>query len=195
MTLHRMPETAIVDFSRRTSRERGLMSESTVPTVYEWAGGAPAFERLTTVFYQHVLQDPILSPIFASMPPDHPKHVALWLGEVFRGPETYTSQLGGYPHMMSKHLNLGLKEEQRARWIQLIASSADEAGLPSDPEFRSAFIAYLEWGTRIALSNSQPGATPPAEAPVPHCRWGEAPPLRPFPNIAAPASHTETVDK
>jgi len=176
-------------------QERGIMGENTVPTVFEWAGGASAFERLTTVFYRRVLQDPILAPIFASMPPDHPKHVALWLGEVFRGPETYTSQLGGYPHMMSKHRNLGLKEEQRARWIQLIASSADEAGLPSDPEFRSAFIAYLEWGTRIALANSQPGATPPAEAPVPHWGWGEAPPLPPFPNTSDPSSHVEIIEK
>ncbi len=94
--------------------------------------------------------------------------------------------------MMSKHRNLGLKEEQRARWIQLIASSADEAGLPADPEFRSAFIAYLEWGTRIALANSQPGATPPAEAPVPHWGWGEAPP---FPNTSNPSSHVERVEK
>ena len=28
-------------------------------------------------------------------------------------------------------------------------------------------IAYIEWGTRIALANSQPGATPPPAAPVP----------------------------
>ncbi len=32
-------------------------------------------------------------------------------------------------------------------------------GLPDDPEFRSAFAAYIEWGTRIAVTNSQPGAT------------------------------------
>lgn len=97
--------------------------------------------------------------------------------------------------MMSKHLNLGLKEEQRARWIQLISSSADEAGLPSDPEFRSAFIAYLEWGTRIALANSQPGATPPPEAPVPHWGWGEAPPLPPFPTTVDTRSDREKVEK
>ena len=79
--------------------------------------------------------------------------------------------------MLSKHRLLALKEEQRARWVQLMASSAGEAGLPSDPEFRSAFVAYLEWGTRIALANSQPGATPPTEAPVPRWEWGEAPPF------------------
>ena len=170
------------------------MSETSVPTVYEWAGGASALERLTTVFYRHVLTDPILRPIFEFMPADHPKKVALWLGEVFGGPRTYTDELGGYHHMLGRHLNLGLKEEQRARWIQLIAFSADEAGLPSDPEFRSAMIAYLEWGTRIALANSQPGANPPPQAPVPHWGWGEAPPSPPFPsrlNSSEPAFQDE----
>ena len=78
--------------------------------------------------------------------------------------------------MMSKHLGLAITEQQRARWAQLIGLAADDAGLPSDPEFRSAFSAYVEWGTRIALENSQPGAEPPPDAPV--LWWGgcEAPP-------------------
>jgi hemoglobin len=155
------------------------MSDSSIPTLYEWCGGAEAIERLTTVFYRRVLADAILGPIFAGMSPDHPKHVALWLGEVFGGPKTYTQELGGYPHMLSKHINLMLTEDQRSRWVQLIASSADEADLPSDPEFRSAFIAYIEWGTRLALANSQQGATPPLQAPVPRWGWGEAPPYQP----------------
>jgi hemoglobin len=48
--------------------------------------------------------------------------------------------------------------------------------MPSDPEFRSAFVAYIEWGTRLAVANSQPGADPPPKAPVPRWGWGEAPP-------------------
>jgi hemoglobin len=146
------------------------------PTLYEWAGGAEALDRLTEAFYRRVHADPTLAPVFANLPPDHPHHVALWLGEVFGGPPVYTNEHGGYPHMLSKHIGLTITEEQRARWVQLITPAADEAGLPADPEFRSALLAYVEWGTRIALANSQPGATPPPEAPVPHWGWGEAPP-------------------
>ncbi len=149
------------------------------PTLYEWAGGAPALDRLTAVFYTRVRVDPLLAPLFAGMPADHPHHVALWLGEVFRGPAAYSAELGGYPRMMRHHLDRRIRPEQRARWVALLADSADEAGLPDDPEFRSAFVAYLEWGSRIALANSQPGASPPPAAPVPHWGWGEAPPYRP----------------
>jgi hemoglobin len=150
--------------------------EQPVPTLYEWAGGDAALQQLTEVFYDRVRADPVLAPVFAHMSRDHPRHVATWLAEVFGGPSRYTDEHGGYPHMVAKHLDRALTEEQRVRWVQLICASADEAGLPTDPEFRSAFVAYIEWGTRLAVANSQPGADPPLEAPVPRWGWGEAPP-------------------
>jgi hemoglobin len=109
----------------------------------------------------------------------HPQYVATWLAEVFGGPSRYTEERGGYPHMLSKHRNLAITEEQRRRWVDLICDAADDAGLPDDPEFRSAFVAYVEWGTRLALANSQPGVAPPPKAPVPRWGWGEAPPYSP----------------
>ena len=57
--------------------------------------------------------------------------------------------------------------------------AADDAGLPDDAEFRAAFVGYVEWGTRLALANSQPGAELVAEAPVPRWGWGVAPPYQP----------------
>jgi hemoglobin len=157
------------------------MTEPAPPTLYAWAGGAPALERLTTVFYDRILNgpDPVLEPVFRGMDSRHPQHVAAWLGEVFGGPPAYTDEHGGYPHMLSKHLGLRLTEEQRSTWVRRIGEAADAAGLPDDPEFRSAFLAYVEWGTRIALTNSQDGAQPPPRAPVPRWGWGEAPPYQP----------------
>lgn len=151
------------------------------PTLYEWAGGQPAFERLTEVFYRHVHADPLLADVFAHVDKEHAQHVAMWLAEVFGGPAAYTSDRGGYAGMLRHHIDLKITSAQRSRWAQLIAAAAAEAGLPDDPEFRSAFVAYIEWGSRIALSNSQPGAAPPPQAPVPTWGWGEAPPCLPAP--------------
>jgi truncated hemoglobin YjbI len=142
------------------------------PTLYEWAGGLPALTRMTRIFYgKHVPEDPLLAPLFADMLPDHPERVAAWLGEVFGGPKRHTEEYGGYERMVSRHLGKALSEEQRARWVQLLCKSADDAGLPVDPEWRAAFVAYLEWGSRIALENSQPGAHPPPHMPVPRWWW------------------------
>ncbi|MEV5613327.1 antibiotic biosynthesis monooxygenase [Streptomyces sp. NPDC052225] len=155
-----------------TVRGRG----SSEPTLYEWAGGAEAFERLTTVFYDKVLKDDLLGPLFADLPAEHAAHVAVWLGEVFGGPTAYTEQHGGHSHMVAMHIGKAITERQRRRWVNLIQDAADEAGLPTDAEFRSAFCAYVEWGTRLAVYFSGPDATRPAEQPVPRWNWGAAPP-------------------
>ena len=49
-----------------------------------------------------------------------------------------------------------------------LLQQAAEAGLANDPEFRSAFGSYIEWGTRLAVENSQIGAEPPGHMPMPH---------------------------
>jgi hypothetical protein len=105
------------------------------------------------------------------MSPDHPERVAAWLGETFGGPKRYLERYGGYDRMLSQHIGKALTEAERSRWVTLLARSADEAGLPTDPEFRAAFTGYLEWGSRIAVENSTPGAHPPEHMPDPHWWW------------------------
>jgi hypothetical protein len=83
----------------------------------------------------------------------------------------HTDNYGGYDRMVSQHVGKDLSEDQRARWANLMIQSATEAGLPTDPEFRAAFVAYIEWGTRIAVENSTPGAKPPRHMPVPRWWW------------------------
>jgi truncated hemoglobin YjbI len=112
----------------------------------------------------------VLEPVFRGMDRDHPKHVAAWLAETFGGRQTYSLAHGGYEHMLAKHRNLALTEPQRQRWITRMAATADEIGLPADPGLRSTFLAYMEWGSRLAVANSQSGAEVVEHAPVPH--WG-----------------------
>jgi truncated hemoglobin YjbI len=167
-----------------------------VPTLFEWAGGAPALLRMTTIFYgKYVPDDPLLGPLFADMAPDHPERVAVWLGEVFRGPRSYSERFGGYDRMVAQHVGRGLREEQRARWVQLLCKSADDADLPRDPEWRAAFVAYLEWGSRLALENSQPGAHPPPHMPVPRWSWvDDATPGSRVSALTEPTPHQEEAD-
>jgi CDGSH-type Zn-finger protein len=142
------------------------------PTLFEWSGGFPALLRLTRRFYEtHVPEEPLLATLFGSMSPDHPERVAAWLGQVFGGPPAYSDRYGGYERMISQHLDKGITLEQRTLWVKLLSRSADDVGLPADAEFRAAFTAYLEWGSRIAVENSQPGVHPPPRMPVPRWWW------------------------
>jgi CDGSH-type Zn-finger protein/truncated hemoglobin YjbI len=142
------------------------------PTLFEWAGGFPALLRMTRIFYaKYVPEDPLVGPLFANMSPDHPERVAAWLSEVFGGPAFYSERYGGYSRMISQHVGKNISEEQRARWVKILCQSADDARLPDDPEFRAAFVAYLEWGSRIGKENSQQNASPPPNMPVPRWWW------------------------
>lgn len=146
-----------------------------VPTLYQWLGGNAVLEKLTQVFYAKVLEDELLSPVFKHMSAAHARHVAHFIGEVFGGPKLYThGDQGSHALMVAHHVGKQLSDTQRQRWLALLLESADGIGLASDPEFRSALVGYLEWGSRLAVINSQATENPiDPMAPMPRWGWGE----------------------
>ena len=129
-------------------------------------------------FYGLTLQDELLKPFFEQMSENHRHHVALWLIEVFGGPATYSEIYGaakGHAHMIRQHLRLNISDEARVRWIRLMQQAADIEKLPNDPEFRSALVAYFEWGTRMNQVFLE-GVPVPGDSPVPSWGWGERQP-------------------
>ena len=156
------------------------MTETTIPTLYEWVGNVESFTNLINTFYDKAVADPLLNPLFNNMPPQHRQHVADWFAEIFGGPKVYSAPYqadeSAHHHMISAHLNLGISEEQRKRWVQLMGDAADDVNLPADPEFRSAFMAYVEWGTRMALMYAKPNMKAPLHESMPYWGWGEKPP-------------------
>ncbi|MGF7079402.1 group II truncated hemoglobin [Mucilaginibacter sp. UYCu711] len=144
-----------------------------VPSLFEWAGGMPMFEQLFNRFYDKVLADDILEPVFKHMSPQHRLHVAHFVAEVLGGPKLYSESEGSHFQMIQKHLAKHLTQQHRKRWMELLLETADELQLPDDPEFRSAFMAYLEWGTRIAVLNSNlDKAAEDPDMPMPKWDWG-----------------------
>src|ERR1700681_3111424 len=131
------------------------MTTKDSPTLYEWAGGIDRIEALFSKFYQRVPADPILAPVFSKMPAEHFRTVAHFVAEVLGGPQLYSGD-GSHSHatMVAKHLARHLTDAQRKRWMLLLLDTADQLKLPDDPEFRSALVGYLEWGSRLAVLNS-----------------------------------------
>jgi hemoglobin len=106
-------------------------------------------------------QPAVLAPVFAGMDPHHAEHVAAFVAEVFGREKHYTAMGGSHAGVIGRHLGRHLTDVQRKRWISMMLDTADEVGLPDDPEFRAAFVDYLEWGTLLAVLNSQDGVPPP----------------------------------
>jgi hypothetical protein len=81
----------------------------------------------------------------------------------------------GLPQSLLSPAGRPLTGEQRARWASLASRAADEAGLPADPGFRSAFASCLEWVSRVATQPPSDGAP----AAVPAWDWGPGGPPAP----------------
>lgn len=148
-----------------------------VPTIYAWAGGREAFAAWLNRFYDLVEGDVEIAALFGgTVSSGHRERATDWWCEVMGGPAAYTESHGGYERMLAHHVGLGITPAMRLRFVTLLSQAADDSGLKADPELRAALMGYAEWGTRIAIENSAPGATPVPHAPVPRWGWGVAPP-------------------
>jgi hemoglobin len=149
-----------------------MAGTSDTPTLSSWAGGTEAFNRLFERFYQRVAQNAVLAPVFAGMDPLHARHVASFVSEVLGGDKAYSALGQSHAGMIMRHMDRKLTHAQRKAWVALLLETADEVGMPDDPEFRASFVGYLEWGSRLAVINSQVGAeAPKADLPMPDWNW------------------------
>ena len=164
------------------------------PTMFQWAGGLPALTRMMRLFYEKfVPADDLLAPLFANMAADHPQRVAHGSAKFSVVRSTTAKNRAVIPVWFRNILEKCLTEEMRQRWVTLLLQSAREAGLPNDAEFRSAFQAYIEWGSRLAVENSQTEACPPQRMPMPHWDWNTSagPPGSRVSALASTAAATE----
>jgi hemoglobin len=141
-------------------------------TLFEHAGGEAALHRLEDVFYSSVLADPLLQPLFGAGKPEHVDHLTAFTSESFGGPDRFTRELG-FGHLIDVHRGLRISEEQRQRFVELYLQALDNAGMPTDPEFREAVREHVEFGSKVAMQNSH--ATTDAELhplrEVPRWTW------------------------
>jgi hemoglobin len=144
-----------------------------MPTLFEHAGGEAALHRLEQAFYDSVLSDPLLQPLFGAGQPQHVDHLTMFTAETFGGPERFTRELG-FAHLIDVHRGLKITEEQRERFVELYMAALDATAMPDDELFRSAVREHVEFGSRVALQNSN--ATSDDELhplrEVPRWTWG-----------------------
>jgi hemoglobin len=126
----------------------------TEPTIYQHLGGDDVLRRAVDIFYTSVLADPVLKPLFGAGHPDHVDHLTAFMAEVFGGPSRYSDELGGFDHIVATHRGLRIEEPQRQRFVELMVAAADAAGLPADSRFRAAWDSHAEFGSQVAMQNS-----------------------------------------
>ena len=141
------------------------------PSLFEFAGGEPAFLALARAHHARCLADPELNHPF-SHDDQHPQHVerlAAYWAEVLGGPPRFSRECGDQPAVLDMHAGNGDMGDLGERFERCFVAAMDDAGLPEDPEFRAAMRAYMHWAVDDVLSYREK-ADVPSVVEMP--RWG-----------------------
>ncbi|GAC1361780.1 MAG: group II truncated hemoglobin [Actinomycetota bacterium] len=148
------------------------------PSIFDFAGGEPAFLALAAAHHERCLRDPVLNHPFSH--PGHPDHVqrlASYWAEVFGGPRRYSQSCGGHSAMIHLHAGQGTGDDMGERFVACFILAADDAGLPDDPQFRHALRSYMEWAVTDVLAYAPYGSSVPGGMALPQWSWAGLAPL------------------
>src|SRR6202000_3118625 len=96
---------------------------------------------------------PLLRPLFGAGKPAHVDHLTWFTAESFGGPGRFRRELG-FRHLIDAHRPVEITEEQRQRFVELYLAALDAVGMPGDKPFRDAVREHVEFGSRVAMQNS-----------------------------------------
>jgi hemoglobin len=150
------------------------------PSLYEFAGGRPAFLALAAAHHARCLADPELNHPFShsDLNPEHVQRLAAYWAEVMGGPPDYSHRSGDQSTLQDMHARNGDMTDLGRRFVDCFVAAADDAGLPDDPEFRAALRAYMVWAVDDVLVYSPEDAVVPAGLPMPQWSWDGLQPAR-----------------
>ncbi len=143
------------------------------PSLYDFAGGGPAFLALTRAHHARCLADPELNHPFshADLDPDHIERLAAYLAEVMGGPTTFSDVYADQSAMLRMHAGNGDMTDLGRRFVDCFVAAADDACLPADADFRQALRDYLQWAVDEVVRYPGDRATVPAGLPMPRWSW------------------------
>ena len=114
-------------------------------TLFDRAGGQAFFDRLVAAFYERVVLDPVLLSMYPdpSVLQTSRRNLALFLGQYWGGPTTYSSERG-HPRLRMRHAAFEITAEARDHWLRAMTAAIDEAGADLSDADRSDLLAYVD---------------------------------------------------
>ncbi|MBI5669767.1 MAG: globin [Chloroflexi bacterium] len=119
------------------------------PSVYEIAGGDPAFQKLVDVFYARVEADPVLRPLFPVDLEPGKRWQFLFLTQFFGGPPRYAAERG-HPRLRQRHFPFPIDQQARDRWLAHMLAAIDETAIPEPA--RSEMRTYFERASAFMIN-------------------------------------------
>ena len=110
--------------------------------LYDEVGGSEFFVRLVDRFYEGVVKDDVLWPLY----PDHDdlagarEKLTLFLIQYWGGPTTYSDERG-HPRLRQRHFPFAIGELERDRWMLHMQTAVDECA--TDPGIHAQLTEYM----------------------------------------------------
>jgi len=119
-------------------------------SVYELAGGEPAFRLLVERFYARVAEDPLLRSVY----PDEDlsgatQRLTLFLIQYWGGPSTY-SELRGHPRLRLRHQPFAIGRAERDAWLAHMTAAVESLELA--PAVRRALLNYFDTASTAMIN-------------------------------------------
>lgn len=95
-----------------------------VVNVYDAVGGQPFFDDLVDRFYQGVEGDPLLRPLYPDDLAAPRRRLALFLGQYWGGPTTYSDERG-HPRLRLRHARFTVRRAERDAWLRHMRAAVD----------------------------------------------------------------------
>ncbi len=115
-------------------------------SLFDAVGGSVFFERVVDRFYDAVLDDVILRPLYPEDLTDARRHTALFLIQYWGGPGTYSEERG-HPRLRMRHLPFAIGQAERDAWLARMMAGID-AVLSVPPE--GSLLAHPTEGEAVA---------------------------------------------
>ena len=117
-------------------------------SVYDAAGGMPAFIALAHAWHSRCLADPVVSHAFShGFHPQHTERLAAYWAEALGGPPSYTDAIGSETSVQRIHAGNGEHHDMDERAIACFSQALDDVGLSRDPRLSTTLEAYFRWAT------------------------------------------------
>ncbi|MFI5043376.1 MAG: globin [Acidimicrobiales bacterium] len=102
-------------------------------TIFQAVGGQPFFDRLVDRFYDRGESDDVLLRLYPDQHDLGParRHLALFLGQYWGGPDTYNAERG-HPRLRMRHAPFVIGDTERRHWLAAMLESVDET-MPEAP--------------------------------------------------------------
>ena len=120
-------------------------------TAFERWGGDAFFTDLVERFYDGVVADPVLRPLYPDDLTDSKAHLAQFLMQYWGGPRRYSEERG-HPRLRMRHAPFAIGTRESDAWLRHMTAAVHAAGLP--PADESELLDYLAMAARSLINAS-----------------------------------------